>query len=191
MTYLADLEAQLSAQPNQLAQTALVVFDVDGVLTDGRLYYGAEGEMTKVFHVRDGVGLKLMQDMGIQVAVVTAKDSAMVARRMNELGIHHYFPGCKDKLKTVASLTQSLELSLKQCCFVGDDMVDVPVMREVGVSICPEDAYPLVAEVADMTLDLSGGEGVARRVCDLLLVAQNRFESAYQLASTEAFERNR
>lgn len=191
MTYLAELSNVLVHHKAALSAVKLVVFDVDGVLTDGRLHYTAEGESQKVFHVRDGVGLKLLQDMGIVVAIVTAKDSEMVARRVSELGIQNYIPGSKDKLAALKRLVDVLGLETEQCCFVGDDMVDLPAMQAAGISVCPEDAYPLVAEVADVCLTIAGGQGVARRVCDLILAAQGHFESAYRLASSEEFERKR
>lgn len=129
--------------------------------------------------------------MGIAVAVVTAKDSEMVARRVKELGIIHYVPGAKNKLDTVIQLAESLGITKGECCFTGDDMVDLPVMQAVGVSFCPNDAYPYVAERANIQLNVSGGQGVARMVCDMLLLASNQYDAAYQLASTEAFERQR
>lgn len=191
MTYLAELSDLAGAHSVALADIKMVVFDVDGVLTSGHLHYQAQGEAIKVFHVRDGVGLKLLQDMGIHVAVVTAKDSDMVHRRISEMGIAHYVPGCKDKRSAVARLAQELNLELSQCCFVGDDMVDLPAMMDVGVSVCPKDAYPLVSEKADIALTVNGGQGVARLVCDLILNAQGRCEEAYQLTTTETFERKR
>lgn len=191
MTYLAELEELLQPFESEFRNINLVVFDVDGVLTDGQLRYQADGETQKVFHVRDGVGLKLLQDMQIAVAVVTAKDSAMVSKRMSEMGIKHYIPGCKDKLSALTRLAAELSVPLEQCCFVGDDMVDLPAMNQCGLSISPVDAYPMVAEAAMVTLPVGGGKGVARWVCDLILYAQGQYDKAYQLASNAHFERNR
>jgi 3-deoxy-D-manno-octulosonate 8-phosphate phosphatase (KDO 8-P phosphatase) len=191
MTYLAELDAYIDPVKESLKRVRLVIFDVDGVLTDGHLNYNDIGESLKRFHVRDGVGLKLLADMGVHVAIVTAKDSLMVKNRMNELGIQHYFPGVKDKLELTLKLASSLNVGLEECAFVGDDMVDLPPMQAVGISFCPSDAYPLISEMADIVLAVPGGKGVARLVCDILLQSKGQFEAAYQLASSSAFERNR
>jgi 3-deoxy-D-manno-octulosonate 8-phosphate phosphatase (KDO 8-P phosphatase) len=175
----------------KIRHTRLVVFDVDGVLTDGRLFYTDSGESLKAFHVRDGVGLKLLSDMGIAVAIVTAKDSAMVAKRVSELGIQHYFPGTKNKKETVTVLAKHLAIELEDVVFIGDDMVDVPAMSIVGASFCPNDAYSYVQQLVDEVLPVSGGQGVARYVCDLVLTAQGKYDQAYNLTMDAAFERKR
>jgi 3-deoxy-D-manno-octulosonate 8-phosphate phosphatase (KDO 8-P phosphatase) len=190
MTYLAELEEVAQSQP-QLKHLKLIAFDVDGVLTDGTLHYTESGESLKVFHVRDGVGLKLLSDMGIEVVVITAKSSAMVAKRVNELGIQNYFPGTKDKLAVLEQACERFGFALTDCGFVGDDMVDAVPMKAAGVSMAPSDAYALVTEQADIPLPVKGGQGVARWVCDLILVAQGRYEEAYALTSKPAFERKR
>lgn len=176
---------------HRLAALKLVAFDVDGVLTDGRLYYGAEGEVLKVFHVRDGVGLKLLADQGIAVAVVSAKDSPMLARRIADLGVAHYFPGTRDKQACLAQLCQSLGVTAEQSAFVGDDMVDLTAMAWCGLGLAPADAYSVVQQRADLVLTSKGGEGVAREVADLILNAQQRYQDAYDLATTPGFERQR
>ncbi|MFQ3231613.1 KdsC family phosphatase [Reinekea sp.] len=181
----------LETLEQKLSNTKLVVFDVDGVLTNGQLYYSESGETTKVFHVRDGVGLKLLSDMGIAVAIVTAKNSVMVAKRMQELGIRHYYAGIKDKKETVTKLAKSLSISLAQTVFVGDDMVDVPAMLAVGVSMCPNDAYEYVSKGVDHVVPVGGGMGVARYVCDLILKSQNVYQKAYERSMKKEFERNR
>lgn len=183
---------KLSVKQNALLeQIQLVVFDVDGVLTDGRLYYGSQGEESKVFHVRDGVGLKLLADMGFFVAIVTAKKSEMVQSRVDDLGIKNYFSGVKDKAHCVESLAIKLGVKLEEILFVGDDMVDIPAMKLCGGSVAPLDAYSFVKDSVDFVLDVKGGQGVAREVCDLVLKAQNMYERAYHLASTTDFERKR
>jgi len=181
----------LQTLDSKLSQIKLVVFDVDGVLTDGQLYYSESGETIKVFHVRDGVGLKLLSDMGIAVAIVTAKDSPMVAKRINELGIKHYFAGIKDKKEVVTNLAGDLSIPLSQVVFVGDDMVDVPAMLAVGVSICPSDAYEYVCKGVDHVAPIAGGKGVGRYVCDLILKSQNVYHKAYERSMKKEFERNR
>lgn len=185
-------EEMLSDSATQsLVDIKLVVFDVDGVLTDGKLYYSAEGETTKVFHVRDGVGLKLLVDNHIHVAVMTAKDSAMVRRRMSELGVELYFPGVKNKQKCLEELIEHLNIQANEVCFVGDDMVDIPAMTVSGFSICPNNAYIKVQQFVDIIAPIGGGEGVARYVCDLILEAKDQYEQAYKLSTTAHFERKR
>ena len=176
---------------SQLRTIKLVVFDVDGVLTDGRLYYAPQGEALKVFHVKDGVGIKLLQDCQVQVAIMTAKDSPMVAQRMADLGIKHYFAGVKDKRFQLDALATQEGLAPAQLCFVGDDMVDLPAMSLAGVGICPADAYRLVRQAADLVTPMAGGQGVARYVCDLILMAQGQYDRAYEQAMTPQFEKNR
>ena len=191
LTYLDKLNIIVKQHSERLSGIKLVAFDVDGVLTSGQLTYEANGETTKVFHVRDGVGLKLLQDFGFEVAIVTAKDSPMVRTRMSEMGIRHYYPGSKDKLAVLTQMSQQLALPLSACSFVGDDVVDLPAMSASGLSFCPQDAYPLVQSQADVVLDVNGGSGVARVVADILLLGQGKYEKAYELASTSLFERRR
>lgn len=191
MTSLADLEARYLKLIQALTSTKAIVFDIDGVLTDGSLLYGEHGECIKRFHVRDGVGFKLLTDFGCKLGVVSAKNSAMNAQRMSELGVQDYVPGAKDKLAEVRSLANKWQLSLDEIAFVGDDMVDLTVMQHVAVGICPKDAYFLVAQQSEYKVDVSGGQGVARLVADLWLLSQNQFKSAYQLATTPDFERKR
>lgn len=179
------------AQQLSLARLRLVVFDVDGVLTDGRLFYGPEGEQLKAFHVRDGVGLKLLVDSGLHVAVVSAKDSPMLARRMTDLGIQNYFPGVKDKRAAVADLAAQLGIPASATAFVGDDMVDLHAMAWCGVGMAPSDAYSYVYERADIQLPVPGGGGVARWVADIILEAQGLYDNAYHTAALPHFERAR
>jgi 3-deoxy-D-manno-octulosonate 8-phosphate phosphatase (KDO 8-P phosphatase) len=191
MTYLDKLQLEVKPFREKLTQTKLVAFDVDGVLTNGELHYSASGEATKVFHVRDGVGLKLLADIGIVVAIISAKKSEMLERRISELGVKEFVLGAKNKLVALSDIAARHSIALSECCFVGDDVVDIKPMKESGVSFAPSNAYPLVCEVADCTLNIRGGEGVARKVADYILVAQKKFESAYQIAGSEKFERDR
>lgn len=178
-------------QSSSLSDIRLVAFDVDGVLTDGRLYYGPEGESLKVFHVRDGVALKVLPDVGIEVAVVSAKDSPALRARLSDLGVQHAFVGCHDKLHRLQALSDELGLAPHQVAFVGDDLVDLKVMDWCGCGLAPADAYSLVLERADRVLTVSGGQGVARCVADLILNAQGLYDQAYSLAADAHFERKR
>ncbi|MDB9894945.1 HAD-IIIA family hydrolase [Reinekea forsetii] len=191
MTSSDNATGARDALTSRLKAIKLVVFDVDGVLTDGRLYYSAQGEALKVFNVKDGVGIKLLNDCQVQVAIMTAKDSPMVAQRMADLGIKHYFAGVKDKRFQLDALATQEALAPAQLCFVGDDMVDLPAMSLAGVGICPADAYSLVRQAADLVTPMEGGQGVARFVCDLILRAQGQYDRAYEQAMTPQFEKNR
>lgn len=177
------------AQEEKCRQIALVVFDVDGVLTDGTLTYGAEGEQVKHFNVKDGVGLKLLGYFGVECAVISAKDSAPLRQRMKDLKIQHFYPGSKDKWPVLEQLLAQLNIRAEQCCYVGDDVIDLKVMSKVGLSIAPKDAFWMVKEQADIITEACGGRGVAREVADLLLAARMPLEQAYIKAMLPEFEK--
>jgi 3-deoxy-D-manno-octulosonate 8-phosphate phosphatase (KDO 8-P phosphatase) len=154
------------------ARVRLLVLDVDGVLTDGRLYYGARGEALKVFHVRDGLGLKLLAGAGVTVAVISGRRSGMTARRCRELGVRHLLQGVEDKLTAFQRLRDRLGMSPSLCACVGDDVPDVPLMRAVGLSFAVADAHPQARGAAHVVTRLPGGSGAVREVCDYLLEAR-------------------
>ena len=167
------------ARPRTIAaRTRLLVLDVDGVLTDGRLYYGARGETLKVFHVRDGQGVKLLAAAGVTVAVISGRRSAMTVRRCRELGIRNVFQGVEDKLAVFHRLREGLSLACSACACVGDDVPDVPLMREVGLAFAVADAHPRARGAAHVVTRLSGGQGAVREVCDYLLRARERAAAA-------------
>lgn len=167
----------------------LVVFDVDGVLTDGGLYYGAEGESIKRFNVKDGVALKLLPKWGIDVAVITAKDSAPLRKRMSDLGLKHVYYGCHDKAAAFDELMETLSLEPEQVAYIGDDVIDLQVMPKVGVSFCPADAHILLRRHCDVVLKHGAGQGVARELADLVLSTRMKLDVAYELASRPEFEK--
>ncbi|PWK81565.1 KdsC family phosphatase [Fulvimonas soli] len=171
MPYLADLPSELLARA---AAVRLVAFDVDGTLTDGRLHYGEDGHETKVFHVHDGLGMKRLQAHGVQVAIVSARISHPVALRAEELDIAHVYQGQGDKRACLQELLDALGLAPEQAAFVGDDLPDLPAMRLAGLAVAVANAHPWVAEQAHWRTRLRGGEGAAREVCDLVLLAQGR-----------------
>jgi len=154
------------------ARVRLLVLDVDGVLTDGRLYYGPRGEALKVFHVRDGLGLKLLAAAGITLAVISGRRSTMTARRCRELGVRHLLQGVEDKLAAFNVLRRRLGVSPGACACVGDDVPDVPLMREMGLSFAVADAHPQARNAAHVITRLPGGGGAVREVCDYLLEAR-------------------
>jgi len=152
----------------------LLVLDVDGVLTDGRLYFGARGEALKAFHVRDGVGLKQLQRAGLVVAVISGRRSHMVAARCRELGVAHVLQGVADKLAALRRLCARLKLTPAACACVGDDLPDVPLMRAAALSFAVADAHHSARRAADVITRLPGGCGAVREVCDHLLALQAR-----------------
>ena len=152
-----------------LRRVQMLVLDVDGVLTDGRLYYGARGETLKVFHVRDGHGVKQVAAAGITVAIISGRKSAAVTRRARELGIRYVTQGVTDKLASFTRLAKARSLSLEQCACVGDDTPDAPMLQAAGVAIAVADAHPDALAVADLLTSRGGGHGAVREVCDWLL----------------------
>lgn len=160
------------------ARVRLLVLDVDGVLTDGRLYYGVRGETLKVFHVRDGLGVKRLAAAGVTVAVISGRRSVMTGRRCRELGIHHVFQGVEDKLPAFHRLRERLGLACGVCACVGDDLPDIPLMREVGLAFAVADAHPQARRAAQIVTTLPGGQGAVREVCDYLLDGRGQAEAA-------------
>jgi 3-deoxy-D-manno-octulosonate 8-phosphate phosphatase (KDO 8-P phosphatase) len=148
------------------------VLDVDGVLTDGRLYFGPRGEVLKVFHVRDGQGIRALQRAGVRVAVISGRRSAAVVRRCRELGIRHLVQGAADKPAALARILARLRLDAARCACIGDDAPDVPLMRAVGLAYAVADAHPLARRAAHRRTRLPGGLGAVREVCDRLLTAR-------------------
>ena len=156
----------------------LLLLDVDGVLTDGGLRYDDGDGEAKTFHVHDGHGLKMLQEQGIPVGIITSRESPLVARRAAELGIEHLHQGCGDKRKTFSALLQRLDLDASAVAYVGDDVIDLPVMTGVGLAIAVADAHPEVRGRAHWVTSANGGRGAVREVCDLLLAAQGRLDAA-------------
>ena len=150
----------------------LLVLDVDGVLTDGRLYLSPAGEELKVFHVRDGSGLVAVQRAGIAVAIISGRDSAAVSRRAAELGIRHVRQGVADKGAVLDQLLAELAVEPAQTACVGDDTPDLPMLRRAGLAIGVADAHPALLEAAHWMTHAPGGRGAVREVCDLLLSAR-------------------
>jgi 3-deoxy-D-manno-octulosonate 8-phosphate phosphatase (KDO 8-P phosphatase) len=150
----------------------LLVLDVDGVLTDGRLYLSAAGEELKVFHVRDGSGLVAVQRAGITVAIISGRDSAAVTRRAAELGIRHVRQGVGDKGAALDRLLDELGISAAATACVGDDTPDVPMLRRAGLAIGVADAHPALLAAAHWVTPSNGGQGAVREACDLLLSAR-------------------
>ena len=158
-----------------LAMIKLLLLDVDGVLTDGRIIYDNDGGETKAFDVKDGHGLKLVQRAGIQVGIITGRESAVVARRAAELGIELVYQGAKNKILPFNEILKKLALTPEEVAYVGDDIVDLPVMRQVGFAATVADAMDDVKPFADMITKRSGGRGAVREICDFLLKNSGRW----------------
>lgn len=149
----------------------LAVFDVDGVLTDGRFYLSNEGVESKAFSTQDGYGLKRLLAAGVDVAVISSRSSQAVALRMAELGIRHVVQGARDKVAAFEKLTGELQLSAEQCVYVGDDIPDLPLLRRAGYAIAVANAVEEVRQACDYTTHSPGGAGAVREICDLLTEA--------------------
>lgn len=162
---------------NKATQIRLVIFDVDGVLTDGSLYLGDDGQEYKAFHSKDGHGMVMLQESGVRIAIITGRTSEVVSIRMKSLGIEHVFQGKRDKKPAYEELKQVTGFSDAQIAYVGDDVVDLPVMSRVGLAIAVNDAHPLVKQHAHWTTPSGGGRGAARDVCEMLMQAQGTLET--------------
>lgn len=165
----ADLPADVR---ERAARVRLAAFDVDGVLTDGRLSYLADGSEAKSFHVHDGLGLKLLRRAGIAVAWITARNSPVVAHRAAELGIDHLQQGETDKIARLRSLAAARGLDLREVAYMGDDLPDLACLARVGLAIAPANAHPWVRDRVHWRTRLEGGRGAVREACDLILAAR-------------------
>ena len=154
-----------------LANIQLLILDVDGVLTDGRLYFGAKGEALKVFHVRDGHGIKLLMGAGVQVAAFSGRRSAATAARLRELRVP-VVQGCADKLAAFNNLTKRLKVDPLNCACIVDDTPDLPLMSAVGLAAAVADAHPVVLSAAHWVAPSPGGRGAVRELCDAILRAR-------------------
>ncbi len=159
-------------------EVRLVIFDVDGVLTDGSLFFGDDGQEYKAFHSRDGHGMKMLQKSGVPIGIITGRTSKVVEHRMNNLGIEHVYQGKLDKLPAFEELCAKLGVTPEQVAYVGDDVVDLPILRRVGLAVAVQDAHPLVKQHAHWTSEHGGGRGAARDLCELILSAQGNLDDA-------------
>ena len=161
---------------DKAARVRLVIFDVDGVLTDGSLFVGDDGQEYKAFNSRDGHGIKMLIKHGVIVAIITGRTSKVVEHRMENLGIEHVYQGKLDKLPAYEELAGELGISAAETAYVGDDIVDLPVMRRVGLAIAVQDAHPLVRTHSHWQTPSCGGRGAARDVCEMLMEARGVLE---------------
>ena len=165
---------------DQLAQRAArlswLLFDVDGVMTDGRLFYGADGEQLKVFEVRDGLGLKLAQRAGLKVGVLTGRESKALANRTKELGLDALLMDRSEKGPAFLQFLDRNGVAADRVGYLGDDLVDLPVLSRCGLSFAPADAVPEVCERVDRVLTLAGGRGVVREMIEVVLRARGDWD---------------
>lgn len=157
-----------------------LICDVDGVLTDGRLYIDNFGNEQKSFNVQDGMGLKLLMAAGIEVAVITTARAPLVDHRMKQLDIRHYFKGQVEKQTAYETLKAQLQLPDSAFAYIGDDLPDLPIIQRVGLGVAVANAVPTVKEFARWTTQFTGGNGGVREVCDFILNAQHKSEAALQ-----------
>jgi 3-deoxy-D-manno-octulosonate 8-phosphate phosphatase (KDO 8-P phosphatase) len=155
----------------------LLILDVDGVLTDGRLFFDNEGNEYKAFHARDGHGIKLLRQTGVEVAVISGRKSSSVALRMKSLGIEHVYQGHENKVAAFNDVIGLMGIKPEQAAHVGDDLLDLPIMIRVGLAIAVSDANFAVKQRADWCTALPGGQGAVREVCDFIMQAQGRFDA--------------
>jgi 3-deoxy-D-manno-octulosonate 8-phosphate phosphatase (KDO 8-P phosphatase) len=159
----------------KLKQIRLVIFDVDGVLTDGSLIMGDDGQEYKAFNAKDGHGMKMLLASGVEIGIISARNSLVVGNRMQGLGIKHVYQGQRNKLKAFADLKKKLKLEPSQIAYVGDDLLDLCIMREVGLAIAVQDATKEVVELSDWQTQAVGGKGAAREICEKIMQTQGTY----------------
>lgn len=169
-----NLSADLIAKA---AKIKLLITDVDGVLSNGQVIIGNDGEELKTFNIKDGFGLKTLQKHGIEIAIITGRNSNIVAKRCQELSIEHLYQGHLDKVGAFNELCDKFSLAPDEVCHIGDDLPDLPLIKRSGLGVCVEDAHWFLKQNSDWVTQSKGGFGAVREVCDLILHSQNRLSS--------------
>jgi 3-deoxy-D-manno-octulosonate 8-phosphate phosphatase (KDO 8-P phosphatase) len=175
------MSIQPDTQLDHIRRAAIIkvlILDVDGVLTDGSLTYGPDGEATKTFNVMDGLGIELLQKTGVAVAIISARKSQVVVRRAADLKIMHVYQGTHDKRIAFADLLQVTGASAEQCGYIGDDVIDLPLLRKVGFAVTVPSGHPEVQYRAHYVTKANGGRGAVREVCDMVMRAQGNYDTA-------------
>ncbi len=167
----------ISSDPDGLKTVRLLLLDVDGVLTDGTIIYNEDGSETKHFHVRDGLGIRLLMDAGIRVAIVTGRTSRALHHRCRNLGVEDIYDGVGDKGALLSRIEARTGIPPEKMAFVGDDLPDLALMRRVGVSVAVADAHDMVKGAADMVTSAPGGKGAVREVCERILNSRGLWET--------------
>lgn len=179
---MQDYQLSSTSENNSLTERAsriqLLVLDVDGVLTDGKLYFSNEGDELKAFSTLDGHGIKMLQESGVKVGIITGRRSEIVVRRASNLGINLLIQGREDKLTALQELIAGMNLPLENIAYMGDDYPDLAVIRRVGLGMTVANAHPEIIRHAHWQSEKCGGEGAVRAACDLIMQAQNTYEKA-------------
>jgi 3-deoxy-D-manno-octulosonate 8-phosphate phosphatase (KDO 8-P phosphatase) len=165
-----------AALRERASKVRMLILDVDGVLTDGKLYFDHTGQEIKAFNTRDGMGMKALQKVGIVVAVITGRTSGAVTHRMSQLGIEHVFQGREDKLEPFLDLLKTTGLDAQQVCYAGDDWIDLPVLIRAGLAVTVPDADEYVKNHVHWITQNKGGHGAVREICNLILAAQDKIQ---------------
>ncbi len=174
-TLYGNVENDILAKAQQIK---LLVCDVDGVFSDGRIYLGNDGEELKAFHTKDGFGIKALGANGVDVAIITGRNSAIVANRMKALNVAHIIQGQEDKLPALMSLIEQLNITIEEVAYIGDDVPDLPCIETVGLGISVSDGHPLVLRAANYITFTRGGFGAVRETFDLIMQSQNNLDNA-------------
>ncbi len=161
---------------SKLKDIKILLMDVDGVLTDGKIIYNDDGSETKIFNVKDGFGLRLLMDSGIYTGIVTGRRSNALIHRCRNLGIHHLFDGISDKRKILDKIVKKTKVSPNEIAFVGDDLPDIPLLKMVGLPLAVADAHEMVRKIAAMVTVNKGGEGAVREICETILKAKGYWD---------------
>ena len=172
-TLYGHVDAKIFALAKEIK---LLICDVDGVFSDGRIYMGNNGEELKTFHTRDGYGVKSLMNAGIQIAIITGRKSQIVENRMKALGISLIYQGQDDKVKAYDDICNKLNIAPEHTSYIGDDLIDWPVMEKVALKVCVADGHPLLKQRANYTTMIKGGDGAVREVCDLILQARDELD---------------
>ncbi|QIA62372.1 3-deoxy-manno-octulosonate-8-phosphatase KdsC [Vibrio astriarenae] len=157
-------------------QIKLLICDVDGVFSDGLVYMGNDGEELKTFHTRDGYGVKSLMSAGVEIAIITGRQSKIVENRMSALGIKLIYQGQDDKIKAYQDICSKLDIAPEHTGYIGDDLIDWPVMERVALKVCVADGHPLLVQRANYVTKIKGGHGAVREVSDLILQAKGELE---------------
>ncbi|KAB0302662.1 3-deoxy-manno-octulosonate-8-phosphatase KdsC [Vibrio fortis] len=174
---VSTLYGSVDADVFQIAkEIKLLICDVDGVFSDGLVYMGNQGEELKTFHTRDGYGVKSLMNAGIEIAIITGRQSQIVENRMTALGIKLIYQGQDDKVKAYQDICDKLNIGPEHTGYIGDDLIDWPVMEKVALKVCVADGHPLLVQRANYVTNIKGGHGAVREVCDLILQARDELD---------------
>lgn len=182
---MSDVKSHLTLT-QRLESIRLLVLDVDGVMTDGGLMIGDDGQEYKTFHAHDGLGMKLLKATGVNLAIITGRTSEVVKKRAENTGVVHFYQGAEDKLLALKDLMARTELTANQCAFMGDDVVDLPPMLHCGLAIAVPDSPDLLLKHAHYVTQKKGGRGAVREVCELIMQAQGTFDAQMARFLTQA-----